>query len=320
MAPHPRRPAMPLGPVLPQTDRMNRPRAPSAGQPSHCRRLRRQCGHLRPDPPPAPLLASAAAAEEAEIVYREVAASELQPALLAQIDRSERRTAHYVMETRKYLAGTLKRVEKGEEIPDLTDAHREFHAERLRGCVASGGTVLGAFTGSGSLLGLCGLDGTWLGREGDTLDMCPPLRPLLLPAPDPATFPNRESGAGRRYYLFTDQTRRDAGVGGVLFTKIMDVARQKCAPPQTPSTGSDCSELRAGVPRCGSCGCRGAAKMYISATNTAHTVDFYMRAPLAPRRPLASLTRHGLACCARRAWCGVGGGDFRGGGRGVGDG
>ena len=31
--------------------------------------------------------------------------------------------------------------------------------------------------------------------------------------------------------------------------------------------------------------------MYISATNTAHTVDFYMRAPLAPRRPLASLTR-----------------------------
>ena len=216
---------------MPRTGRMNRPRAPSAGQPSHCRRLRRQCGHLRPDPPPAPPLASAAAAEDDEIVYREVAAAELQPALLAQIDRSERRTAHYVMETRKYLAGTLRRVEKEENIPDLTDAHREFHAERLRGCVASGGTVLGAFAGSGSLLGLCGLDGTRLGREGDTLDMCPPLLLLRLRAPPSCHFPNRESDAGRRYYLFTDQTRRDTGVGGVLFTKIMDVARQKCAPP-----------------------------------------------------------------------------------------
>ena len=197
---------MSLGPVLPRTGRMNRPRAPSAGQPSHCRRLRGQCGHLRPDPPPAPLLASAAAAEDDEIVYREVAPAELQPSLLAQIDRSERRTAHYVMETRKYLAGTLRRVEKDEEIPDLTDAHREFHAERLRGCVASGGTVLGAFTGSGSLLGLCGLDGTWLGREGDTLDMCPPL--LLLRAHHPATSPTERVmlGAGTT----CSRTRRGA--------------------------------------------------------------------------------------------------------------
>jgi len=230
---------MPLGPVLPQTDRMNRPRAPSAGQPRHCRRLRRQCDHLRdlrPDPPnrapiATPLASAAAAAEDDEIVYREVAPAELQPSLLAQIDRSERRTAHYVMETRKYLAGTLRHVAKDEEIPDLTDAHREFHAERLRGCVASGGAVLGAFTGTGSLLGLCGLDGTRLGREGDTLDMCPP---LLREPHHPATSPNRESDAGRRYYLFTDQTRRDTGVGGVLFTKIMDVARQKCAPPPQP--------------------------------------------------------------------------------------
>eukprot|EP01052_Picozoa_sp_SAG31_P046105 SAG31_NODE_8681_length_1407_cov_1.378440_2_plen_187_part_00 len=138
----------------------------------------------------------------------------------------------------------MRLVEQAAVIPNLTDAHRAAHAQKLRGCLDTGneisdlkfgfkfkfrfkfrthtgGAVIGGFTAQGKLAGLCGLVGTWLGCASDTLDM---------------------------FYLFCDGNARGAGVGTRLIELIKAEARE-----------------------------RGAAKMYISATNTRHTVEFYMR-------------------------------------------
>ena len=158
------------------------------------------------------------------ITYRHVARAEITAALLGQVNRREARTGHYVPRVAGPHATArtgMRLVEQAAVIPNLTDAHRTARAQKLRGCLDTGGAVIGGFAAHGRLVGLCGLVGTWLGRASDTLDM---------------------------FYLFCDGNVRDAGVGTTLIELIKAEARQ-----------------------------RGATKMYISATNTKHTVDFYMR-------------------------------------------
>ena len=192
-------------------------------------RLSRLHSHIRPaavatNKADAYFNATPASSAAVGITYRHVARAEITAALLGQINRREARTGHYVPRVAGPHATAhtgMRLVEQAAVIPNLTDAHRTAHAQKLRGCLDTGGAVIGGFAAHGRLVGLCGLVGTWLGRASDTLDM---------------------------FYLFCDGNVRDAGVGTRLIELIKAEARQ-----------------------------RGATKMYISATNTKHTVDFYMR-------------------------------------------
>lgn len=157
-----------------------------------------------PDPPAAVIEATAGDSTEtvdAGTRYEYRVVHELSEIDLAGIDRSESRAGHYEYEGDRS-NGVIRLVEVQDELSDWDDARRTIHMENFRGCVERGGVIVGAFDSRERLVGLAVLDGAWMGRQGDMLDM---------------------------YFLFASRDVRGSGVGGALFERIATLARERHA-------------------------------------------------------------------------------------------
>ena len=148
-----------------------------------------------PDPPgtAAATPTTAPAAGEGGIEYRVL--YDLSEIDLTGIDRSESRSGHY-----EYVGdigdGVIKLVEEQDEMSGWDDERRTLHMENFAGCIKRGGLVVAAFDGL-RLVGAAVLDGEWMGRNKDMLDMCV-LRPASLQhCADLVTFPARSDAQAR---------------------------------------------------------------------------------------------------------------------------
>ena len=184
------------------------------------------------------------------VSYRPLRRDELADCL-AGIDRSEERTAHYrtlapppTDSAGHHKASGLVRVEADESLPDWDPHHREMLSLSALRCHDNGGVVLGAFadedgeqegTAAGPPVGIAAVDGCWL-----PLDKAPHVvaNRHQLPAVELVLLFTSGGPSGVR--------RSGHGVGSELLSRAAAAAREQ-----------------------------GAATLYISATNTVGTVDFY---------------------------------------------
>ena len=150
------------------------------------------------------------------LIYRAVEFSEF-AAKIEDLDRSESRPAFY-SETED---GELLLHEEPDELPDWDDERRSMHCGRVETAVLEhGGAIIGAFdlqpNGHQVLVGASVLDGTWFGKDSDTLDMY-----FLFVS---RTLKQQHVDAGG-----TQRDFRSGGVGSELFQRCCMEAKARGA-------------------------------------------------------------------------------------------
>jgi predicted N-acetyltransferase YhbS len=130
------------------------------------------------------------------------------------IDRAERIERVYV-----WRSGRMLLVPQRHDVKGWPSGEPEKYGPILLDCFDHGGTFYGAFE-AGTLVGAAALEGRFIGRRGDRLQL---------------------------KFLHVARSHRGTGLGGRLFAKLVEVARQL-----------------------------GARQLYISATTSENTVRFYL--------------------------------------------
>ena len=130
------------------------------------------------------------------IEYRVIA--DLSEVDLTKIDRSESRTGHYEYDG-DMGDGKIRLVKQDDQMEGWNDERRSLHMNNFKGCLDRGGMIFGAFSGD-RLVGMTVLDGEWMGRRKDMLDM---------------------------YFLFASRDVRGAGIGGALIQRAANAAAER---------------------------------------------------------------------------------------------
>jgi hypothetical protein len=198
---------------------------------------------------------------------------------IRDIDRSESRTGSYLLTD----SGELRLDPTPDELPDWDDDRRAMHAQHVHVCTERGGVIIGAFdlqqSGHQVMIGATVLDGEWIGEANDTLDM------YFLFASRRLKQQYVDAGAEPADY-------RDAGIGGWLPSLCTASSAGRCQPISAhtatllqwrtiPVVSYEIECVHAGSTliekAMAEARARGAKNMYISAANSQHTIDFYLR-------------------------------------------
>lgn len=117
--------------------------------------------------------------------------------------------------------GELVLHDEADELPDWDDDRRAMHCERVKASVVdNGGAIIGAFdlqpNGRQVLVGASVLDGRWLGKGRNTLDM------YFLFVSNSLKDKYIDAGGAQKAF-------RDGGVGGALLERCMLEAKARGA-------------------------------------------------------------------------------------------